>query len=186
MESRMLCWKLVHGILVLSIERARQRELDRWITSNSSRPPQFKQYTPPPNYVVRRPLDHHLANNIDPAKCKGEPYTNLDLKRLNAPLFIAMDSIDPYTDEHLRLFRQTFPCLFFLSDFPREIEATTAVRDPVSGMEIGDMLVPFLDVMVVAGADRVVGTPHSTFSRYVQDVLWRVNRGLDIEERNSS
>ena len=45
---------------------------------------------------------------------------------------------------------------------------------------------PFLDAMVVAKAARVVGTPHSTFSLYVQDVLWRLNRGLDIKERSSS
>jgi len=53
-------------------------------------------------------------------------------------------------------------------------------------MEIGNMLVPFLNAMVVAKAARVIGTPHSTFSWYVQDVLWKVNRGLDIKERNSS
>jgi len=49
-------------------------------------------------------------------------------------------------------------------------------------MEIGNMLVPFLDAMVVARAARVVGTPHSKFSWYVQDVLWMVDRGLDIKE----
>ena len=38
---------------------------------------------------------------------------------------------------------------------------------------------------MVAREARVVGTPHSTFSWYVQDVLWRLNRGLDIEERSS-
>ena len=185
-HSRMLWWKLVHGILGLSIERTRQLELDYGIAGNSSWSLQFKHYTSPSNYPVHRPLDHRLTDNIDSAKCRGELYTNLDLERLNAPLFIATDSKDPYTDEHLRLFRQTFPCLFFLSDFPREMEATTAIRDPIGGMEIGNMLVPFLDAMVVAEAARVVGTPHSTFSWYVQDMLWRVNHGLDIEERNGS
>ena len=186
-NSRMLWWKLVHGILGLSAKRTRRLELDYGLTGNNSWSLQFKRYTSPSNDPVHRPIDHRLlTDNIDSAKCKGELYTDLDLERLNVPLFVATDSKDPHTDEHLRLFRQTFPCLFFLSDFPREMEATTVIRDPVGGMEIGDMLVPFLDAMVVARAARVVGTPHSTFSWYVQDVLWRVNHGLDIGERNGS
>ena len=56
----------------------------------------------------------------------------------------------------------------------------------MSGMEIGSMLAQFLDAMVVARAARVVGTPHSTFGWYVQDVLWRINHGFDIKERSSS
>jgi hypothetical protein len=116
-------------------------------------------------------------------KCKGKLHTDPDLERLNVPLFIATDSEDPYTDEHLGLFRQTFPCVFFLGDFPHELEHIASIRDPIGGVEIGSMLVPFLDAMVVARAARVVGTPHSTFSWYVQDVLWRLNHGLDIKER---
>jgi len=184
-HSRMLWWKLVHGILGLSIERTRQLELDCSITGNSSWSLPPERYISPSTFPVHLPFDHDIPT-VDVhsmRKCKGELHTDSDLGRLNVPLFIATDSKGPHTDEYLRLFRQTFPCVFFLGDFPQEEEQIAGVRDPISGMEIGNMLVPFLDAMVVARADRVVGTPHSTFSWYVQDVLWRVNHGFDIEER---
>ena len=185
-HSRMLWWKLVHGILGLSIERTRQLELDSFTTGNNSWSLPSERYISPSNYPVHLPFDPRPPTFDSMRKCKGEPHTDPDLEPLNVPLFIATDSKDPRTDEYLGLFRQTFPCLFFLGDFPQEVEPIANVRDPVSGMEIGSMLVPFLDAMVVARAARVVGTPHSTFSWYVQDVLWRVNHGLDIEERSSN
>jgi len=184
-HSRMLWWKLVHGILGLSVERTRQLELDYSVTANSSWSLPFKQYVSPSNLPVHLPFDYGtLTIDVNSTKkCKGELHTGPDLKRLNVPLFVATDSKDPHTDEHLSLFRQTFPCVFFLGDFPQEVEPIASIHDPISGMEIGSMLVPFLDAMVVSKAARVVGTPHSTFSWYVQDVLWRVNHGLDIAER---
>ena len=185
-HSRMLWWKLVYGILGLSIERARQLELDFFTTRNSSWSLPFEQFIRPSTYPVHLPVDFRsLVSGADSmGKCKGKLHTDPDLKRLNVPLFIATDSLDPYTNEHLSLFRQAFPCVFFLGDFPHELEPITSIRDPIGGVEIGSMLVPFLDAMVVARAARVVGTPHSTFSWYVQDVLWRLNHGLEIEERS--
>jgi len=187
-HSRMLWWKLVHGILGLSIERTRQLELDRFITGNASWSLPFERFITPSKSPIHLPVDSRaLALGVGSARnCKRKLHTDPHLERLNAPLFIATDSKDPHTDEHLSLFRQTFPCIFFLGDFPQEVEPIASIRDPISGMEIGSMLVPFLDAMVVARAARVVGTPHSTFSWYVQDVLWRVNHGFDITERSSS
>ena len=185
-HSRMLWWKLVHGILGLSIERTRQLELDHSTTGNSSRSLPLGRYISPSKSPIHLPFDHGtLTADVDLArKCKGKLHTDPNLERLNIPLFIATDSKDPHTDKHLGLFRQTFPCVFFLGDFPQEVEPVANIRDPISGVEIGNMLVPFLDAMVIARAARVVGTPHSTFSWYVQDVLWRVNHGLDIKERS--
>ena len=182
-HSRMLWWKLVHGILGLPVERTRRLELDSGVSAHSPWSHQFERYISRSKSPIHLPFDHDpSAGNIGQAKCRGDLHTD-DLERLNVPLFIATDSKDPYTDEHFVLFRKTFPCLFFLGDFPQDLEPISSIRDPISGVVIGDMLVPFLDAMVVARAARVVGTPHSTFSWYVQDVLWRVNHGLDIEER---
>jgi hypothetical protein len=184
-HSRMLWWKLVHGILGLSVERTRQLELDSGISGKSPWSRQIEPYISPSNSPIHLPFEHDpSAGGADWTKCRGELHGDPDLARLNVPLFIATDSRDPHTDEHFGLFHKTFPCLFFLGDFPQDVEPIATIRDPNSGMEIGDMLVPFLDAMVVARAARVVGTPHSTFSWYVQDVLWRVNHGFDIEERN--
>lgn len=185
-HSRMLWWKLVHGILGLSVERARQLELDYGISGKDPWSRQFERYISPSKSPIHLPFKHDSSGgDVDPTKCRGELHADPDLERLNVPLFIATDSRDPYADEHFGLFRKTFPCVFFLGDFLHEVDQVVGIRDPISGVVIGDMLVPFLDAMVVARAARVVGTPHSTFSWYVQDVLWRVNHGLDIEERNS-
>ena len=187
-HSRMLWWKLVHGILGLSVERTRQLEYDHSTTGNRSWSLPLERYISSSHSPIHLPFDYGaLALDVDSMKeCRGEPHTDPDLERLNIPLFIATDSKDPHADEHLSLFRRTFPCVFFLGDFPQEVESIASIRDTISGMEIGSMLVPFLDAMVVARAARVVGTPHSTFSWYVQDVLWRVNHGLDIVERGGS
>ena len=187
-HSRMFWWKLVHGILGLSLERTRQPELDCFITRNRSWSLPLERFIAPSNSPVHLPLDPRvLASDVGSmGKCKGKLHTEPELERLKAPLFIAIDSKDSDTDEHLSLFRRTFPCIFFLGDFPRQLDPIAGIRNPMSGMEIGSMLMPFLDAMVVAKAARVVGTPHSTFSWYVQDVLWRLNRGLDIKERSSS
>jgi len=144
-----------------------------------------ERFISPSKPPIHLPLDYHnLTIGADSTSiCKGELHTDPDLERLNIPLYIATDSKDPHTNEHFSLFRQTFPCVFFLGDFPREVDQIAGIRDPISGVEIGNMLVPFLDAMVVARAARVVGTPHSTFSWYVQDVLWKMNHGLDIGER---
>jgi len=184
-HSRMIWWKLVHGILGLSIERTRQLELGCSTTASGPGPLPSERFISQSKFPIHLPLDYrNLTVGVDSIrKCKGELHTDPDLERLNIPLFIATDSKDPHTNEHFNLFRQTFPCVFFLGDFPREAEQIAGIRDPISRVEIGNMLVPFLDAMVVARAARVVGTPHSTFSWYVQDVLWRVNHGLDIGER---
>ena len=184
-HSRMIWWKLVHGILGLSVERTRQLEIDSGTLGNRPWSRQFERFISPSNSPIHFPFEYRLTGVVSSefAGCKGQPHSDPDLGPLNVPLFIATDSENPHTDRHLRLFRQTFPCTFFLQDFPQELKSITSVRDPVGGMKIGDMLVPFLDAMVVARAARLVGTPRSTFSWYVQDVLWRVNRGLDIRER---
>ena len=161
-RSRILWWKLVHGSLGLSMERTHQLEVASGFTGNSARSRQFERY------IARSPLDYRpLISDVQQARCKGEVHTKPALERLNVPLFIATDSKDPYTDAHLRSFRQTFPCLFFLSDFPQEVELIAGIGNPVSGMKIGEMLVPFLDAMVIARVARVVGTLHNTFSWYV-------------------
>ena len=186
-HSRMLWWKLVHGILGLSVKRIRQLELDHSVTANGSWSLPFERYISPSRFPVHLPFNYDtLAIDVNSTrKCKGELHTYTDLKRLNVPLFIATDSKDLHINEHLSLFRQAFPCVLSLGDFPQEVEPIAGIRDPISGMEIGNVLVPFLDAMVVSRAARVVGTPHSTFSWYVQDVLWRVNHGLDIGERGA-
>ncbi|KAI0032619.1 hypothetical protein K488DRAFT_85660, partial [Vararia minispora EC-137] len=45
------------------------------------------------------------------------------------------------------------------------------------------LLAPLLDALLLSRAWSVAGTPGSTFSAYVSDVLWRVRWGASIVER---
>jgi len=117
----MLWWKLVHGILGLAIERTCQLELDFLITGNSSWSLPPERFIAPSNSLVYLPLDPRiLTSDVDPMrKCKGKLHTEPDLERLNTPLFIVTDSKDPYTEEHLSLFHQTFPAYSFSEISPK-------------------------------------------------------------------
>jgi hypothetical protein len=102
---------------------------------------------------------------------------------LNTPLFISTDVEDPLTNPSLVLFLRTFPCTFFLSDFAAHTVALGKLQNGYDGVMLKDFLLPFLDAMIVGKAWKVVGTEGSTFSRFVQDVLWRTYHDLDIVQR---
>jgi len=146
----MLWWKLVHGVLELYIERTRQLELDHHredlgLSRSNSITVEFCCPTP------ARPQYPAVVIDVDlRRKCRGELHTNQDLVRPNVPIFIAASLEDPHNDKHLCLSHQTFPCIFFLGDSPQEVAQIASSRDPISGVGIGNRLVPFLDAMVVA------------------------------------
>ena len=126
--------------------------------------------------------DHASRLPIPHAHCFGQPHTDPRLFRLNTPLFVATDAPDPRTDVRLALLLSSFPCTFFLSDpsFATSLAPLDRLRNPLDGLRLRPFLEPIVDAMVVAHGDRVVGTEGSTFSHFVQDVLWRVYRGLDV------
>lgn len=112
------------------------------------------------------------------------PNSNVSLgDLLTFPIFIATDSKSPRTDPSLTLFHRTFPCMFFLSDFPSQLEFLHPLTNDLDGLPLGGFLMPFVDAMVAAMGHDVVGTPHSTFSRFTVDVLFRAYHGWPIVER---
>ena len=100
---------------------------------------------------------------------------------LNLPFFISTDS--PVSHPHLALFMRTFPCTFFLSDFPEELAELERLKSGYDGLMLGSFIVAFLDGIVAGNAERVVGTDGSTFSQFVLDVLWRRYHGWEIVQR---
>lgn len=91
---------------------------------------------------------------------------------LNKPLYIATDSTSPRDDPLLELFENTLPCWFVWQDFVdgtrvpgkgvssrrvEQLDWMVGLRDE-DGERIGGMLVPFVEAMVVASADYVVGS----------------------------
>ncbi|KAK0212591.1 hypothetical protein DFS33DRAFT_1249085 [Desarmillaria ectypa] len=181
-NSRLLWWHLVHDILNYSTEDALALEsmflspfdtVGRLrIIPNFAKQPRISLPPPSPNTASRFP-------------CRGIRHTASHLFALNTPLYIATDADDPTNDPALSLFLRTFPCTFFLEDFPEQ----TAVLDPLvneyDGIKLKPFLLSFLDSMVVAKAWQVVGTNGSTFSQFVQDALWTTYHGIDIVQRGA-
>ncbi|KAL8287431.1 hypothetical protein RQP46_003289 [Phenoliferia psychrophenolica] len=121
---------------------------------------------------------HHLSSRL---ACPSLLYpAGHPLVSLNTPLYIATDGANPRKDPLTALFRNSFPCLFFLQDFQTVNEINEAeipemsflqrAVDPV-GESLRPFLEPFLEGEVAAKARGVVGTPTSTFSAFVRSVL---------------
>src|ERR1700733_3618880 len=103
---------------------------------------------------------------------------------LHYPIFIATDAPSPRTNPSLLLFQRTLPCLCFLSDFEVfYLGAIRSLRNNDDGLPLEGFLLPFVDSMVAAMGKVVIGTPHSTFSRFTVDVLHRMYHGVPITER---
>lgn len=115
--------------------------------------------------------------------CRGNLYTLPHQTVLNSPLYISTDTQEPMDEPSLQLFLQTFPCAFFLRDFIDETRALDWIKNDYDGVSLGPLLMPFIDAMVVSRAWRVVGTEDSTFSRYVEDVLWPTYHKMNIRMR---
>ncbi|KAF7968725.1 hypothetical protein HWV62_29593 [Athelia sp. TMB] len=179
-NARGVWWRLVHQTLGFPMEKA--LELERSTMGNNT------QELDPPALPVDRaalrtphPPLPSLPKIFTPhLPCRAPLHTARQLLPLNAPLFIATDARSPATHPALEPFRATFPCAFFLGDFPGAIAQLHEQEDEGKGAM---HLLPLLDALTAAQAHAVVGTRGSTFSTFVEDVLWRVGKGWDIVER---
>lgn len=101
-------------------------------------------------------------------------------RSLSTPLFIATDALSPRTHPALDIFSATFPCLFYLAEFQGIVEILEKQVNPLDGSPMARFLLPFVDALVASRAASIIGTPESTFSRYIEDILWPVEHGLEI------
>lgn len=116
-------------------------------------------------------------------RCRTGLHRQSHLLRLNTPVFISTDVEEPTIHPLLEGFHRTFPCTFYLSDFPAEITPLGHLKNADDGIMLSNLLLPFVDAMVVAHASIFVGTEKSTFSRFIQDVLWRTYHDKVIVQR---
>jgi hypothetical protein len=179
-NARLVWWKLVHVVLKLSVEET--LTLERQLAH-----PDEAEFRPIPI-----PTDHsawqisHSSVALLPElslPCRSPLHSLPHLKPLNVPLFISTDAQDPLTHPSIVRFLQTFPCTFLLSDMLSYTAPLRRLQSGHDGVMLGDFLMASLDAMIVGKAWAVVGTEQSTFSRFVEDVLWRVYHGLKIIER---
>jgi len=114
-------------------------------------------------------------------RCRGRLHASPHLLRLNIPIFMSTDAEE--SNALLSGFRRAFPCTFYLSDFPTAVTHLDGLYNAIDGVKMRQFMLPFLDALVVGHAEKVVGTENSTFSHFVQDVLWRKFHGLAIVQR---
>jgi hypothetical protein len=115
-------------------------------------------------------------------KCTGNPHEAPKLVPLNVPLFVATDVEDALA---LAPLRAAFPCTILLRDLAEvpEVRMLDRLVSANDGVHLGSFLAPLLDAAIVARAWAVIGTEGSTFSTYVEDLLWRREHGHRIVER---
>jgi hypothetical protein len=181
-NARLEWWRLVHEVLRYGSDETLKLERSIRRLGFELQPPELSVD------VAARRVPHPHAGRLPTVftphlPCRGTKHTSRHLKLLNAPLFISTDAADPFKDSAILLFLKTFPCIFFLSDFEAHTAPLNSLRNGHDGVYMRDFLIPILDAMVVGKAWEVVGTEGSTFSRFVQDVLWRTYHGWEIVQR---
>lgn len=117
-----------------------------------------------------------------PSSCRQPAHDHPQLASLNRPLYISTDVENPREEPSLSVFLRTFPCVLFISDFQAALEPLNEIKND-DGLRLARFVLPFLDAMIVGHASAIITTEGSTFSRYVEDVLWRVYHGGDIVQR---
>ncbi|KAJ7718006.1 hypothetical protein DFH07DRAFT_860711 [Mycena maculata] len=174
--SRRVWRSLVHDILQFNVSETSHFERAFHVfPSNETDPSVANDFSRP-----RFPPSGFSSRNL---RCRGHRHSSPGMDRLNSPLFISTDVRNPIADPTFSSFLRTFPCTFFLSDFTLHIQRLDKLQNEYDGTTMRPFLVPLLDAMVVGRAWAVAGTEGSTFSRFIQDVLWRRHHGLDIVER---
>ncbi|KAG2071003.1 hypothetical protein BDR04DRAFT_1128270 [Suillus decipiens] len=181
-NARTIWWKLVHLVCGLDLEEtlALEQQLspfeeDLDLPLIQPDVPSLRVPHPP-----LPPLPHTFKPKI---RCRAPLHTSPPLQRLNAPLYIATDSPNPAADPLFSIYLQTFPCIFFLSDFTSRLTPLDGLINPYDQVPLKGFLIPVLDAMVLARAREVVITDGSTFGAFVKDVLWRRHWGFEIVQR---
>jgi hypothetical protein len=149
----------------------------RLVPANAGLPP-----PPPPLRDVDLDFVSSQPIVVQARACAGKRrHEDRALAPLNVPLFVATDMEDASALEPLRA---TFPCMVLLRDLVvPEVRALGRLVSAEDGVRLGPFLVPLLEAAIAARAWVVVGTEGSTFSAYVEDLLWQREHGRPIVQR---
>ncbi|KAG2195142.1 hypothetical protein INT47_006591 [Mucor saturninus] len=106
-------------------------------------------------------------------RIRDDQEQDLTLLGKGVNVYIATDHKDPRGEksELLPWFEQ-FPCTTTLSDLPDHLfQPLNKLRDLVSPVRpLKSFLIPIVDAMVAAHARRILTTPRSTFSKYIEEL----------------
>jgi len=145
------------------------------VPTNAVLPPPVQE--PPVDSAPARVMPRSLQ-----VRCTGKAHGEPKLIPLNVPLFVATDVEDALL---LAPLRAAFPCMILLRDLAEipEVRMLDRLVSADDGVGLGSFLAPLLDAAIAARGWAVVGTEGSTFSTYVEDLLWRWEHGHQIVER---
>jgi hypothetical protein len=120
--------------------------------------------------------DPHIASRL---KCQqGDAITR---RFRNTVVYIATDAPDPRNHPLLRKLFQVFPCTFILSDFMNELDDIKKLEVVEERVKLESYLIPMVDAMISAHGHTFLGTPHSTFTSYIERQLHPVYTGKPVQ-----
>jgi hypothetical protein len=132
-----------------------------------------------------KPIEVHHPSNRDKKtsktnlKCQSSDSITKRFK--NTVVYIATDAPNPREHPLLRKLFRLFPCTFVLSDFEKELEEVKRLQVVEEKVPLDGYLIPMLDAMIAAHGHTFFGTPHSTFTSYIERQLHPVYTGKHVQ-----
>lgn len=127
--------------------------------------------------------NHHITDS-DPTiasrlQCQaGDDVTH---RFRSTVVYIATDAPDPRNHPLLRKIFKVFPCTFILSDFMNELDDIKQLQVVEERVKLESYLIPMVDAMISAHGHTFLGTPHSTFTSYIERQLHPVYTGKEVQ-----
>lgn len=186
-NSREIWWTLIHQFLNLTLDDTSRLEK---IIQNNERGVTAMEHNRlnSPNRVPLNDTERSALDIASRSVCpRSQMYASAQSLLGNNPplLYIATDLRDTRNHPLLLRFRAFFPCTFDLSNFSSHLTLLNQLVNPVDGLPLRRHFLPFVDALIASKAVRVAGTRGSTFSYYIEDILWRRNHDLPIKQRGT-
>ncbi|KAG0769750.1 hypothetical protein G6F57_001471 [Rhizopus arrhizus] len=132
-----------------------------------------------------KPIEIHHPTHYKPPTKKTrlscQPSNTFTRRFQHTVLYIATDAPNPRHHPLLRKLFKLFPCTFVLSDFEKEWKEVKKLQVVEEKVSLEGYLIPMLDAMIAAHGHTFFGTPHSTFSSYIERQLNPVYTGKQVQ-----
>ncbi|ORX44442.1 hypothetical protein DM01DRAFT_1411315 [Hesseltinella vesiculosa] len=113
--------------------------------------------------------------------CRGQASDAVDTSRFcKTVVYIATDAPSGKDNPLLKKIRDTFPCVFDLSDFPFVFDRLGQVQVSDENVKLESYLIPMLDAIISAHGHTFFGTKDSTFTTYIERQLHPVYTSKEV------
>jgi hypothetical protein len=156
----------------------RTEDTEYEIKTRSYGPIEKKNYTRPITVhhsgsppVIKTELAKHLVCQ------RGDAATS---RFRNTVLYIATDIPKPRHHPLLQKIFRVFPCVFTLDDF-NELDQIKRLEVVKERVKLETFLIPMVDAIISAHGHTFMGTPHSTFTSYIERQLHPIYNGKQVQ-----